>query len=75
MTNKEWLATLTDEQFYDEWKNADSINTRTAMIKWLGSEHNGKIPEMIELVEQMKKEAERFSQAAKELLDAVKKWP
>ena len=45
MTNKEWLATLTDEQFYDEWKKAyneigmDDINTRTAMINWLGSEH------------------------------------
>lgn len=44
MTNKEWLATLTDEQFYDEWKKAyneigmDNINTRTAMINWLGSE-------------------------------------
>ena len=44
MTNKAWLATLTDEQCYDEFKKAEQIalwdiNSRLAMIEWLGKEH------------------------------------
>ena len=44
MTNKAWLATLTDEKCYDEFKYMEQlsrwdINTRLAMIEWLGQEH------------------------------------
>ena len=46
MTNKEWLATLSAEQFYDEFKKIEhhmcfDINTRLAMIEWLDEEHEG----------------------------------
>ena len=46
MTNKEWLSTLTAEQFYWEWvkaiKNVGiwSTNTPSAMIEWLDAEHD-----------------------------------
>ena len=50
MTNKEWLASLSAEQFYDEWiKVIKSYgiwynNTRLAMIEWLEEEReDGKI--------------------------------
>lgn len=44
MTNKEWLATLTAEEFFDEFKKAEQkarwdMNTRLAMIEWLDEEH------------------------------------
>ena len=44
MTNKEWLVTLSAEQFYDEWKKIEyhfcfDINTRLALIEWLDKEH------------------------------------
>ena len=45
MTNKEWLSALSDERFYDEWIRAIEnvgrwdIETRCAMIEWLGREH------------------------------------
>jgi hypothetical protein len=44
MTNKEWLTTLSAEEFFDEFKKAEQemrfeINTRLAMIEWLDQEH------------------------------------
>ena len=45
MTNQEWLATLTAEQFYWAWVKAVeqvgkwSISTPQAMIEWLDAEH------------------------------------
>ena len=44
LTNKEWLATLSAEQFYNEFKKIENhfcfdINTRLAMIEWLNEEH------------------------------------
>lgn len=49
MTNKEWLATLTAEQFYDEWKRIErqfcfDINTRLALIEWLNEKHDDAKP-------------------------------
>lgn len=45
MTNREWLATLSDEEFYDSFKRVEktegvwSIDTRGYMIDWLDAEH------------------------------------
>lgn len=44
MTNKEWLASLSDEEFFDQFKKAEheglsDINTRLFVIEWLGKEH------------------------------------
>ena len=44
LTNKEWLATLSAEQFYDEFKKIENhfcfdTNARLAMIEWLDEEH------------------------------------
>ena len=46
MTNKEWLFTLSNEQWYDIIFNylihdygRNYIDTRLAIIKWLGEEH------------------------------------
>lgn len=43
LTNKEWLASLPAEKFYDEFKKIEhkmsfDINTRLAMIDWLNEE-------------------------------------
>ena len=45
MTNKEWLATLSAEEFYDEFKKEEQhamwdMNTRLAIIEWLDKEHS-----------------------------------
>ena len=46
MTNKDWLTTLSSEEFYDVWYKVlndygrNYIDTRTAMIEWLDREHN-----------------------------------
>ena len=44
MTNKEWLASLPADQFYDEFKKIEhqmtfDLNTRMAMIEWLDKIH------------------------------------
>ena len=44
MTNKEWLATLTAEEFYNAFMQAIEkgkwdINTRLFVIDWLDEEH------------------------------------
>ena len=45
MTNRDWLATLSDEEFYDSFKRVEqtegmwSIDTRRYMIDWLDAEH------------------------------------
>jgi len=45
MTNRDWLATLSDEEFYDSFKRVEktegmwSTDTRQYMIDWLDAEH------------------------------------
>ena len=45
MTNKEWMGTLTAEEFYDmmEWLtrvySKQFTNSRLAIIEWLDKEH------------------------------------
>lgn len=47
MTNKEWMATLTSEQFYDvmEWLmrkySKQWTNSQVAIIEWLDEKHKG----------------------------------
>ena len=50
MKNKEWLATLSDEEFYQKFKEIEyagraDINTRLFVIEWLGKEHDETLTE------------------------------
>ena len=46
MTNKEWMVTLTAEEFYDMMKwlthvySKQFTDSRLAIIKWLDKEHS-----------------------------------
>lgn len=64
MTNKEWLATLSEEEFYDKIKQIEhdeargTTNSREYMIEWLGNDH---IP--MSITEDMHVHEEWFDQA------------